>query len=545
MVTGLRQPQIQLTGFHELSRKQLITTVIGLQLTLLLSALDQTIVSTAMPRIIQSLTGFDRYAWVTTAYMLTSTAAVPIFGKLSDIYGRKWFLLGGTIFFLATSALCGAAGYFPLFAPSPHAGMDQLILFRGMQGIAGGMLMALTFTVIGDIFPPAERGKYQGLFSAVWAFASVIGPTLGGWITDSFSWRWVFYVNLPVGAIALLALYYGFPYIRPAQTTRRIDYLGVITLLGFLSPMLVALDSAADAGWTSFNVLGLLGVALVMLVAFVFVESKAAEPIIPLSLFQEPIVRVCTMSLLINGIAMFGAILFIPLFMQTVIQISATESGSLLTPMMLMMTVGSVTAGQIASRTGRYKWLAITGSALMVFGMALLAQMGEDTTRWICVRNMMLVGLGLGLQTPIYTLAVQNVAEPRMIGAATATTQFFRSIGGTLGAAIFGSLMLARYLTVIESSLPSGISVKLMTLLRNPVQMIGSGAGPHTEVPAAVALAVRHALVQSLDNVFLVSAIIASFSLVLTLFLREVALRKTNAPKVAPPTPEAATSAAR
>src|SRR4051794_22300883 len=270
-------------SFQTLSRRQLVGTIIGLQLTLLLAALDNTIVGTAMPKIIGQLNGFERYAWVTTTYLLTSTIAVPIIGKLSDLYGRKWFLLGGAILFVAASALCGAAGALPL----PLDGMNQLILFRGIQGLGGGLIAGIVFTVIGDIFPPAERGKIQGVFSAVFGLASVFGPALGGWITDNFSWRWVFYVNLPVGIIAVAALFFFFPYFEPEGTRRVIDWGGVATLIACLVPLLLALTWVSEYGWGSARVLGLLAVAVVMLGAFLFFESRAAEPILSLSLFKN------------------------------------------------------------------------------------------------------------------------------------------------------------------------------------------------------------------------------------------------------------------
>ena len=253
-------------SFQNLPKRQLIWTVIGLQLTLLLAALDGTIVGTAMPSIIGQLQGFDRYAWVTTAYMLTSTIGVPIFGKLSDLYGRKMIFLGGAVGFVIASALCGAAGDLPL----PIDGMNQLIVFRGLQGLASGVIMGLTFTVVGDLFPPAERGKYQGLFAAVWGLSSVFGPTLGGWLTDSISWRWVFYVNLPVGILAVTVLWFAFPNIKPQGARRAIDWLGVSTLIACLVPLLLALTWVTDYGWTSSRVLGLLALSAVMLAAFLY-----------------------------------------------------------------------------------------------------------------------------------------------------------------------------------------------------------------------------------------------------------------------------------
>ncbi len=455
------------SGFHALTRTQLIGTITGLMLTLLLAALDQTIVGTAMPRIIAELNGFERYAWVTTTYLLTSTIAVPIIGKLSDLYGRKWFLLGGAVLFVASSALCGAAGDLPLGID----GMNQLILFRGLQGIGGGMITGIVFTVIGDIFPPAERGKIQGLFSAVFGLSSVFGPALGGWITDNLSWRWAFYVNLPVGIIAIATLYFAFPYFKPEGAKRVIDWAGVTTLIAGLVPLLLALTWVSDYGWTSSRVMGLLALAIVMIGAFLFFEARAEEPILSLSLFKNPIFSISAVALFMTGMGMFGAILFIPLFMQGVIGVSATQSGSLLTPLMLTLITGSIISGQIISRTGRYKAQAIIGLAIMTSGLLLLTGMHGDTTRGIVVRNMIVVGLGLGLTMPIYTLIVQNAVDRRMMGAATAATQFFRQIGGTVGTAIFTSIMLGRFSSQLTANAPQGLPNELLEPFKNPLQL--------------------------------------------------------------------------
>src|SRR5690242_18642308 len=295
----------QTPGLHNLTRRQLVGTITGLLLTLLLAALDQTIVGTAMPRVIAELNGFDRYPWVTTAYLLTSTIAVPIFAKLSDLYGRKWFFLAGNILFVLASALCGAAGKVKHF---PGDGMTQLIIFRGLQGLAAGIIVGLLFAIIGDLFAPAERARYQGLFAAVWGMASIFGPTLGGWITDQFSWRWTFYVNLPVGIIAAAAIFIELPYFRPQGVRRVIDWAGLITLTLCLVPMLLALTWVTQYGWTSQRVTSLLGFSVVMLVAFLFFERRAIEPLLPLRLFRDPIIAVSSISVFMLGVGMFGVI---------------------------------------------------------------------------------------------------------------------------------------------------------------------------------------------------------------------------------------------
>lgn len=523
-------------SFHTLTQRQIVGTMTGVMLTLLLAALDQTIVGTAMPRIIAQLNGFDRYAWVTTAYLLTSTAAVPIFGKLSDIYGRKWIYLGGAVFFVITSALCGAAGKLPGI---PGDGMTQLILFRALQGVGGGIIMAITFTIIGDIFPPAVRGKYQGLLSAVWGMSSVFGPTLGGWITDSFSWRWIFYINLPVGIFATAALFFAFPYFRPEGVKRVIDFAGVVTLLAGLVPLLLALTWVTDYGWGSARVIGLLVFAALMLGLFVYAETRAVEPILPLSLFRNRIISLSTVSVFLNGLAMFGAILFIPLFMQTVIGVSATQSGSLLTPMMVIWSVGSISAGQLVARIGRYKAIIIVGLVLMTAGLFLLSTMNENTTRLAVVGDMLLVGMGMGLTMPIFTLIVQNAADQRQIGAATATVQFFRQIGGTVGAAVFGSIMLSRYRDHFDSAVPAGTPSAALAAFKNPLQLAQSlpslreqfAAFPNGQQLLQTLLEnTKNALVSGITGVFLIATILSLVALITNFWLKEIPLRKSFAP---------------
>ncbi len=534
-------------SFHSLSKRQLIGTIIGLQLTLLLAALDNTIVGTAMPSIISQLNGFERYAWVTTAYLLTSTIAVPIFGKLSDLYGRKWIYLGGAVFFVATSALCGASGQIPL----PLDGMNQLIFFRGLQGLAAGIVTGLTFTIIGDIFPPAERGKYQGLFAGVWGLASVFGPTLGGWITDTASWRWVFYVNLPVGAAAVAVLFIAFPDIRPQGLRRAIDWAGAAALVACLVPLLVALEWVTAYGWMAPRVIGLLAVAAVMLVAFLFAESRAAEPIMPLSLFKNRAVAVSSLTLTLMGMGMFGAILYIPLFMQAVIGVSATRSGTLLTPLMLMMTAGSIISGQLVSRLGRYKILAFVGLGLMTIGMLLMSRMGAATTQGAVIRNMLVLGIGLGLVMPLYTLVVQNAVPQRLLGVATASTQFFRSIGSTLGTAIFGSIMLGRYRSEFDAGIPQGVPAPLLDLFHNPLQLGQIGGrlqAGFAQVPNGPALLntllanVKGSLVVAIGSVFFIATFVVAVGLIANIFLPEIPLRKAFAPEdlAAAPSPEGA-----
>jgi len=522
-------------GLHNLSRRQLAGTLTGLVLTLLLAALDQTIVGTSEPRIIASLNGFDRYPWVTTAYLLTSTIAVPIFAKLSDIYGRKWFFLAGNILFVTASAFCGAAGEVHWL---PGDGMAQLIAFRGIQGLGAGIAMGLLFTIIGDIFPPAQRAKYQGLFASVFGLASIFGPTLGGWITDTFSWRWTFYVNLPVGIIAAAAILVEFPYFRPQGVQRKIDYWGVLSLTSCLIPLLLALTWVTDYGWGSQRVVSLLIVAAVMLAAFLLAESRAVEPVIPLSMYRNRIITIATIAVFLLGISMFGVIIYIPLFMQGVLGVTATRSGSLLTPMMLGFVVASATSGNIVGRTGRYKIVVLSGVTLTTIGVFLMASMDAHTAQWEVIRNMIIAGLGMGSIMPIYTLCVQNVAPAGNMGAATASVQFFRSIGGTVGVATYGSILLRTYHASFARNIPPGAPPRVLALLNNPLQLQMAANAPGIK-PADLILIrqllgnVREALFQGLHQIFVIGSILMLFAVAVNFFLREVPLRKKHHAQVA------------
>src|SRR5258706_6039888 len=352
MATTTSAPEVQYhtSGVVPLTKPQLVGTLTGLLPAALPAAIDQTIVGTAEPRIIAQLSGFDRYPWIATAYLLTSTVSVPIFASLSDLHGRKPFFLLGPLLSVATSALCGAAGTLTFL---PLDGMGQLILFRGLQGVGAGMVMGLLFTIVGDIFSPAERGRYQGLFAAVWGLASIFGPTLGGWLTDHWSWRAGFWVNLPVVPVAVEAIQFEFPHMKPRGSTKRLDWATFPTLIGTVVPLLLALTWATQYGWTSTRVESLLALSLLMLGAFLYNESRAAEPVIPLLLFRDPVIAICSVCAFVLGMGMFGVIIYLPLFMQGVLGVSATQSGNLLTPLMMGAVIGSITGGQTALSTAR------------------------------------------------------------------------------------------------------------------------------------------------------------------------------------------------
>jgi EmrB/QacA subfamily drug resistance transporter len=525
------EPEFHTSGIVRLTKPQLAGTLFGLTFALLLAAIDQTIVGTAEPRIIAQLAGFDRYPWVATAYLLSSTIAVPIFGKLSDIYGRKWFFLAGTMLFVVASALCGAAGTMTFLRLD---GMNQLILFRGIQGIGAGMMIGLVFVIIGDVFSPAERGKYQAMFAAVWGFASMVGPTLGGWLTDAFSWRAAFYVNLPVGILATLAIYFEFPDVHVKGKDRAIDWLGVVSLIGCVVPLLLALTWVTQYGWGSTRVESLLAGAAVMLVVFLYAETQATEPLIPLSLFKNPVISICSLAVFILGMGMFGVIIYLPLFMQGVLGVTATRSGNLLTPLMMGAVAGSIVTGQTNSRIGSYKPSAVAGSILVAIGMILFARMDGSTALTYVVVSMVVAGFGMGLLQPVYTVAVQNSAPREHMGAATASTAFFRSIGSTVGVAIFGSILLTNFHREFAAGVPAGTPPAALAPFSNPLML--SAMRPQLETAFAqypggllllqrLFLNVREALIHGLNRIFVASAIIMSLSIVLHLMLKDVKLR--------------------
>jgi len=522
------------TSLSELPRRQVYLTLAGLLLAMLLSALDQTVVGTAMPRVIAELRGFNHYAWVFTAYMVTSTTMVPIFGKLSDIYGRKWFYLGGVALFLVASWLCGLSQT-----------MTQLILFRGLQGVGAGVMQAIAFTVVGDLFPPAERGKIQGVFSAVFGLASIVGPTLGGWITDNLNWRWVFYVNVPIGVLALGTLFLFFPNIRPHGHERSIDYWGVLALIFGVVPMLIAFSWAGtEYPWGSSRIIGLLAFSAVMILGFIWLETRAQEPVIPLSLFRNRTFTVSVISTFITSAGMFGAIMYIPLFVQGVIGTSATSSGTILMPMMFALIFSSIVSGQIISRTGKYKVITIVGLLVMTGGLYLLSRMDASATNALVVRNMVITGLGLGVTMPVFTMAVQNALPYKMLGVGTSSLQFFRAIGGTIGVAIYGSLLNNRFQDALQTNLPRQLTqivpADRLKALDNPQVLVSPEArqamqrafaqlGPQGEaILRQLMESIKVSLSSAITGIFLVAAVAVLVSTVVTLFLPELPLRRSH-----------------
>ena len=464
--------QTSTLGMRSLSRRLVVTTFAGVILAMFLSSLDQTIVGTAMPKIIAELGGFAHYTWVTTSYLITSTVAVPIIGKLTDIYGRKWFYISGIAVFLVGSLLSGLSQT-----------MLQLILFRGFQGFGAGIMMANAFTVIADLFPPAERGKYQGFTTGVFGLSSIIGPTLGGFITDKFSWHWVFFINIPLAVLIIILFIIFFPHFKPDQLKHRVDWAGVTTLILTVVPTMLALSwGGTEYPWASFQIIGIFVFAIIMLFAFLAIERRSPEPIIPMELFSNRIVSVSLIVTILTGMAMFGGITFIPLFFQGVLGLSATVSGSFLTPMMLGQVSGSLISGQVLSRAGgHYRIQGIIGLAIMAVGLYLLSRMTLDTSYITAVVNIVLLGFGLGITMPLYTIAVQNAVPYRIMGAATSATAFFRFMGASLGLAIFGTVMTNsfanRFLTQLPDSVKSVIpSSTITSMAHNPQALVNPDA---------------------------------------------------------------------
>ncbi len=418
---------------YTVTPRERTVTLIGIMVALLLGALDQTIVATAMPKILQDLNGLNLYTWVVTAYLLASTSMIPIYGKLSDLYGRKVVVLIGVALFLAGSILSGQS-----------RSMIELIIFRAVQGLGSAGIFSTAFTVIADLFTPAERGRYQGIFGAVFGIASVIGPWLGGFLTDTLSWRWVFYVNMPVGLVALLLIVLQMPPLKPKLERKvTIDWWGSATLLLGIIPLLLALSlGGQEFPWGSWQVIGCFALGAVGISLFIIAERRAAEPIIPFDLFRNRTYVVANgASLLIAGVGFFGAIVFLPIYMVMVVGVSATSAGLTVMPLTLGLVVSSLISGQLVSRTGRYKALLLIGTGIVFVGYALMLGLTVDTTRWEVTWRMIILGIGIGPALPIYNLAVQNAVNPRQVGAATSSSLFFRQIGSTVGIAVFGTIL--------------------------------------------------------------------------------------------------------
>ncbi|WP_262363159.1 MDR family MFS transporter [Paenibacillus tuaregi] len=515
-------------------RKLLIT---GLIIAMLFAALDGTIVGTAMPTIVKDLGGLSLITWLTTAYLLTSTTVVPLAGKLADLFGRRVVYMTGLIIFMAGSALCGMSG-----------NMTQLIIFRAIQGLGGGIMMPMAMIIIGDLFTGKERAKWQGIFGALYGLSSVLGPQIGGWIVDAWNWTWVFYINLPVGILAVIFIAKGLPkHINKGPV--KIDIPGTLTMVIGVVALLLALSFGGEKyEWGSWQIITMFVVALVSLTAFVIIESRTEDPILPVSLFKNGTFTMLNGIGFFMSIGMFGAIMFVPLFMQWVVGVSATQSGTIMTPMMIAMILTSVFGGRLVYTLG-VKLQIILGMLIMSAGFYLLTTLSIDTSQLLATSYMVVIGLGMGLVMPILTLALQESFPKSQLGVVTSSSQFFRSIGGTFGMTLLGAIMnnrsgsiLSKDLTPLLNQLPEQakpLADKFNEMIQhNPQQIYSAVQSPEMQkaIPAQLMETVnpilKNALVESLHSVFLYGLFFVLAGVVVAVFMKKIKL--TDAGKKKP-----------
>jgi EmrB/QacA subfamily drug resistance transporter len=487
------------------SHQEIMVIMSALMLAMFLSALDQTIVSTALPQIAVDLHGLDKMSWVATAYLLASAIATPIYGKLGDMYGRKKIFMSSVVLFLIGSVLCGLS-----------QNIEQLILFRAIQGLGGGGLMALVLAIIADVIPPRQRGKYQGYFGAVFGVSSVAGPLLGGLFTEHLSWHWIFYINLPLGLLALWAISTRL-HLPVRRSEHQIDYIGAALLsVVSISALLVSVWAGFEYAWSSPQIIGLGATAVVSTLLFIWRERKAKEPIIPLGLFKSSIFVSSVLLSMLSGIAMFASILYIPQYQQIVRGYSPTESGLLMIPLVLGLLIASIISGRIVSKTGHYKPMPIIGTLILTFGLWLFSHLTLTTGHVEMSIWMFVIGTGLGSFMQVATLAVQNSTSPDKLGVATSTVTFFRSIGGSLGGAIFGTVLISRLTHYIHQSLPQIGDV-------SNIKATGLSS-----VPPQAMHAVQQAYVSSFHDMFLLAIPFTAAAFVVALTMRETPLREHN-----------------
>jgi EmrB/QacA subfamily drug resistance transporter len=510
------------------------TAILGaLLLTLFLASLDQTVVGTALPIIVTELNGASLYAWVVSAYLLSSTVTVPIYGKFSDVFGRKLMLTIGVSIFLAGSWLSGAS-----------QNMTELVVFRAIQGLGAGALFPIVLATIGDLYGPRERGRYQGVFSAVFALSFLVGPFIGGWITDNLSWHWVFYVNVPFGIAALVVLTLALPSAGRRQASiRDLDYLGIVLFTAGVVPFMLGLTNKGNvtssgqlASWTDPDVGGLMALGLALLVIFVFVESKAKEAILPVDLFRQRDYAVSMAAVFAFGIAMFAAVIYMPRFFQTVRGISATASGYYIWPLLVGLMGGSIGTGQLISRLGRYKWLITGGAALMLLGGFLMTHLTAGVSDWTLWLWLFILGLGIGPAMAGYTVVVQNLVPITRLGVATSTLTFVRQIGASVGLAAAGTVFSSSFATRLPTTLAQqGVPQSLipqLVKLSGVLQNVGNGRAvlEHT-LPASlqpliprVIAAANNTMALSIGDLFWVTVAAGVLALACSLMLRDIPL---------------------
>lgn len=488
---------------NEKQKPGLIVT--GLVLGLLLSSLDQTILSTAMPTVVRNLGGLSLYSWAFTMYMLTSTISIPVAGKLADLYGRRRIYMVGMGLFLLGSALCGMA-----------QDMTQLILFRGLQGLGGGALLPVAMTIVGDIFPPEKIGKFQGLLAAVIGLSSIVGPALGGFIVEHFSWRWVFYVNLPFGIAAMMIMWVALRETGKREK-RSVDWWGTVTLSLSVIAFMLAIVSGSDrdSSFTTTGITLLYITGAVLLGAFLVIETRTPEPIIPLTLFRNRVITVSSLVGFFTSIGMFAALAYIPLFVQGIIGVSPSVSGYILTPMMLSLIVASILSGRFISKV-QFRILLVTGLAIMITGYWLFAQMNISTTKGAVVMNMIIFGLGFGVLLPVLTSSTQIAVEKEHRGVATSLVQFFRFIGGPIGVSIMGAAMnhsLTEKMTRLSSTLPP----EKLQQLSNPNLLMNSDA--KAALPHELLVAIQNVFVEAIQPVFYIGIGFIAVGFVIAFFM--------------------------
>lgn len=493
-----------------LTHRQILVVYSGLMAGMFLAALDQTVVATALPTIVGELGGLEHLSWIVTAYLLSSTVTVPVYGKVSDLLGRRVVFQFAIVIFLVGSALAGAA-----------QSMLWLVIARGIQGIGGGGLFAMSMTIIGDIVSPRDRGRYQGYIGSVFAFSSIIGPLIGGFFADHASWRWIFYINIPIGLAAVVittvALRIPFP-----RLPHRIDYLGAALLVGSVSCLLlVAVWGGSTYPWSSPLILGLFGAGAIMLGGFVLQERRAPEPLLPFRLFSERTFSVASGVSFVLGAGMFGSIVFLPLFLQAVLGHSATNSGLLLLPLMGGMVTTAIGVGRRISHTGKYRWWPVRGMAFATIGMFFLARLDADSGRLESTGAMLILGLGFGMTMPTLVLAVQNSVAHRDLGTATSAINFFRSIGGTIGVAVFGGIFSYRLFSGLARRLPSDVlaDFSFSELVNSPSSI--------SALPPAVRDPVIAALAEAVQTVFIAAVPMVLIGFILSWLLEDIPLSET------------------
>jgi EmrB/QacA subfamily drug resistance transporter len=503
-------------------------------LTMFLASLDQTVVGTALPRIVTDLNGASLYAWVVTAYLLSSTVTVPIYGKFSDVFGRKVMLMIGVCLFLAGSWLSGAA-----------QSMNQLVAFRAVQGLGAGALFPIVLATIGDLYSPRERGRFQGLFGAVFGLSFIVGPFIGGWITDHVSWHWVFYVNVPFGIAALAVLAIVLPSAGRRQASiRDLDYLGIVLFTAGVVPFMLGLSNKGSvsstgqlANWTDRDVGGYIVLGLVVLAVFLFFEARAKEPILPLDLFKRRDYAVSMAAVFVFGVAMFAAVIFMPRFYQTVRGISATASGYYIWPLLVGLMGGSIGAGQIISRVGRYKWIMVGGAAVLLIGGFLLTHLTAGVSDWELWLWMLILGLGIGPAMAGYTVVVQNSVPMNRLGVATSTLTFLRQIGASVGLAAAGTIFSSSFANRLPTNLAEqGVPQQLipqLVKLSGALQNVGNGRallerilqGPLQPLVPKVIAGANNAMALAIGDLFWITIVAGVLGLAFTLVLRDLPLR--------------------